>query len=195
MQWFVDLLAKWKIPAAISAPLFTLISAIIIYFTTNAAVKVPTPVNNQTDNYYVMDNPLNVVGVPAGAGNGIHPVLTAIARSKAAGQYAKDKDIGYLVSLKLCREVPDADITAEMVKQGIEIKGAMVVGGPLQNLLQWIKDNPETVQMIIKIIIMLLPLFADNPPMPDLLAIPPPDIRVCQVPYPLAWRPELALAV
>lgn len=198
LTWFKNLLSK--IPPSIEKPLWALIVAGLTFLAAKYGVVIPAAVNNE--NYVVVPTDPTFLGaapaqpnVVGAAGDRVHPVLLAIARHKAAKQYATEHDgLTHPQALKLAMMVPDADITAAMVEQGLVVKGN-VVGGPLTNLLDWISTHPEQVQAIIKIILMLLPLFADAHPMPGMLDKPFDDIRICQVPYPLAWtRPALSLA-
>ena len=88
------------------------------------------------------------------------PVLFAIARIKAARMYHQEHpDTPFLQCLGLARAVPEAEVVNAVKAAGIKFEG-MPVGGPLQNLLDWIAAHPEVIQQIIQIILLLIPLFA-----------------------------------
>jgi len=87
------------------------------------------------------------------------PVLTAIAKVRAAKLYAAEKDISFLSALTLARHVPDEQIATAAKEAGLSFE-AMPVGGPLQNLIDWIAAHPEFMEKLVQIILMLIPLFA-----------------------------------
>lgn len=90
-----------------------------------------------------------------------HPILMAYCRVKAGQLYQKERpDLSLRECIQLARVVPEAEIVAEALAKGITFSGPMISGGPLQNLLDWIAANPEKVEAIIKLIVLLIPLFA-----------------------------------
>ncbi len=197
MSWLKNLLNK--IPPSIEKPLWALIVAVLSALAVKYGVPITVPPSVNTDNYVIMPADPTFLGAQPGvvgaAGDRVHPVLLAIARHKAAKQYAAEHDgLSHAQALKLAISVPDADITAAMVEQGL-VNKSNVVGGPLTNLLDWISTHPDQVQAIIKIILMLLPLFADAHPQPGMLDKPFDDIRLVSVPpHPLAWEIPCTLA-
>jgi len=95
----------------------------------------------------------------AKAGNNNRPVLTAIAKVRAAKLYAAEKDISFLSALTLARHVPDEQISAAAKEAGLSFE-SVPVGGPIKDLLDWMAANPEFVAKLIQIILTLVPLFA-----------------------------------
>lgn len=95
----------------------------------------------------------------AKAGERNRPILTAIAKVKAAKIYAKEKDIALVSALTLARHVSDEQIATAAKEAGLSFE-AMPVGGPLQDLLDWIAAHPEFMEKLVQIILMFIPLFA-----------------------------------
>lgn len=111
-----------------------------------------------------------------------HPLYNA-ARHIAGRQYARKNGLDNQVGIGLAFAVPDDHITAAAKASGMG--DIPTVQGPL---IDWLKAHPEAVQMIIKIILELIPLFADGHQPPAILPIPPP-ITVARLPWPTTIEP------
>lgn len=115
-----------------------------------------------------------------------HSILYALCKIKAARLYAAEKDLPFGAALHMARSVPDDKIASAIAEAKVNLSGAPV-GGPLQNLLDWIAAHPEVVQQIIQLILMLIPLFADAHEFPEVPLLPFNGIWHAQVEFPLAW--------
>ncbi len=191
---------------AISHPAIALFFALISFFTAKYGINIPVPPPS-TDNYYVMPAPLDVVGAGVTAkpaefvADGkrfFHPFFRGMLNVKAAREYRKEHpELSMQEAINIVAIVPDTAIAEEATKQKMDLKGVPIFGQIGDGkILQWFIDHQDQIMAIIKIIMMLAPLFADHQPTFDMLAIPPPDVRVGQVPYPLAWwKPDYSLSV
>lgn len=163
-----------KIPGVIGKAIQWAVAAIIITLTIWLMGKLgvpilPPPVINTTDNYIAVEASEPVFAAKpeaAGAGQRHRPLFMAFARAKAANEYRKKPEgsnLTHAEAVALTRVVSDDAIMTEIKKQGIDVPEA-IFGGPLTNLLDWIKNNPEAFKKIVEIILMLIPLFADTGP-------------------------------
>ncbi len=147
MNW---LKSNWRSLLPLAAALLTIVGTV-------AGVKFTLKTGDQAEVIIIVPSEGEPV-IQAGARDH-RPLLMAIARARAGAKYAKEHDLDRAAGIALARAVPQADIEAEMKKAGLSFEG-VPVGGPLQGLLDWLKNNPEFLEQLVKLLLVLIPLFA-----------------------------------
>ena len=161
MNWLKSIFSNSKVQAALLALFTALVSAVSTNLFQPAPVVVTPPAQ---DNYFIMPSPdPDIVEAKAAVGAGGHrPFLMELAKIKAGRRYAAEHGMEPRAGIALMRAIPQADVDAAVAKADFKFDAAPV-GGPLSNLLDWLAAHPEFLEQLVKIFLLLAPLFAGLP--------------------------------
>jgi hypothetical protein len=159
VNWLKSLFSNPKVQAALLA----LLTAVLTALGNNAMTKAPVVnVPPAVDNYLLMPSPVDLdvaAAMQAAPGQGHRPFLMELAKIKAGRRYAAEHGMSDREGITLMRAIPQPDVDAAIAKANFSFDAAPV-GGPLTGLLDWLKANPQFLENLVKIFLLLAPLFA-----------------------------------
>ncbi len=163
MNWLKSIINNAAVQKAFWALLLAILSAVGASIGTNLFQPAPVVITPPSiDNFILMPSPdPDIVEAKAAVGDrGHRPFLMELAKIKAGRRYAAEHPgMSDRAGIALMRAIPQGDVDAAIAKADFKFEVAPV-GGPLTNLLDWLAAHPEFLESLVKIFLLLAPLFA-----------------------------------
>lgn len=163
VNWLKSIASNPNVQKAFWALVFAILSAVGASIGTNLFQPAPVVITPPSiDNFILMPSPdPDIVEAKAAVGDrGHRPFLMELAKIKAGRRYAAEHPgMSDRAGIALMRAIPQGDVDAAIAKADFKFEVAPV-GGPLTNLLDWLAAHPEFLESLVKIFLLLAPLFA-----------------------------------